>query len=380
MEQTDEQGPDEDGPPGWHGNEPWPEEEDAGSGSEAEEPPEEEADQGPTVGSVIRVSTPGQLSPEQELSLTKYREERHLAEQDTPPYVDALGYELHALNQAKLDWTSDMVLTTPYAAWNSVCGDEGGLTGLARGWHVMVAGNTGMGKSLVAINLAAHAVKKGEKVGIISLEMSKPQLMTRYLAIHTGKAIRNLEWGPRYDEPTALEANEMVEENHEENGGILITNDRRVSNLEDILASMAYLHEYRGVTAFVTDYLQLAWTGNAEKMSDRITEVSHAIQGTAADLGVVSVGVSQFNRATSGASEKPKVQGMMGGSALENDSDQVMLLDHTSYKETGRSQAMIKLLVAKNRHGSCGEIPLMWDYTTLRATQTDAREFERDDD
>ncbi len=307
-----------------------------------------------------------------------YREARHLVEKDTPPYVDALGYELEMLNRQKLDWTSDMVLTTPYEAWNVVCGDEGGLTGLARGWHVMVAGNTGMGKSLVAINLAAHAVKSGEKVGIISLEMSKPQLMTRYLAIHTGKEIRKLEWGPRYEEATALEANALVEENHEEKGGILITNDRRVSNLEDILASMAYLHEYRGVTAFVTDYLQLAWTGNAEKMSDRITEVSHAIQGMAADLGVVSIGVSQFNRATSGSGDSPKVQGMMGGSALENDSDQVLLLDHTTYKETGRAQAMIKLLVAKNRHGSCGEIPLMWDYTTLRATQCDAREFEVD--
>jgi KaiC/GvpD/RAD55 family RecA-like ATPase len=377
MEQTDEQGPDE-GPPGWHSDEPWPEEEDAGSGDEAEapaeEPPEEEPAEGrPTGRSVSR------LSPEQELDLTLYRENRQLAEQNSPPYVDALGFELELLNRAKLEWTSDLVLTTPYAAWNSVCGDEGGLTGLARGWHVMVAGNTGMGKSLVAINLAAHAVKSGEKVGIISLEMSKPQLMTRYLAIHTGKEIRKLEWGPRYDEETALEANALVEENHEEKGGILITNDRRVSNLEDIIASMQYLHEFRGVTAFVTDYLQLAWTGNAEKMSDRITEVSHAIQGTAADLGVVSIGVSQFNRQTSGSGDKPKVQGMMGGSALENDSDQVLLLDHTTYKETGMSQAMIKLLVAKNRHGSCGEIPLMWDYTTLQARQTDAREFERDD-
>ena len=369
MGETDEQGPDEEQPPDWHSEVPLPEE-----GQADANPQEEEPEEGRSTGQ----SLVG-LSEEQELSLTKYREERHLAEQDTPPYVDALGFELAALNQAKLDWTPDMVLTTPYTAWNGVCGDEGGLTGLARGWHIMVAGNTGMGKSLVAINLAAHAVKKGEKVGIISLEMSKPQLMTRYLAIHTGKSIRNLEWGPRYDEPTALEANELVEQNHEENGGILITNDRRVSNLEDILASMAYLHEYRGVTAFVTDYLQLAWTGNAEKMSDRITEVSHAIQGTAADLGVVSIGVSQFNRATSGAPEKPKVQGMMGGSALENDSDQVLLLDHTSYKETGQAQAMIKLLVAKNRHGSCGEIPLMWDYTTLRATQCDAREFEVDD-
>ena len=69
----------------------------------------------------------------------------------------------------------------------------------------------------------------------------------------------------------------------------------------------------------------------------------------------------------------------MGGSALENDSDMVMLLDHTTYKETGRHQAMIKLLAAKNRHGSWGEIPLMWDFSTLRARQCASREFEVDE-
>ena len=309
-----------------------------------------------------------------------YREARHLAEQETPPYVEALGYELKALNEAKKNWTADMVVATPYSAWNAVCGDEGGGTGLARGWHIMLAGNTGMGKSLVAINLVSHAVQKGEKVGVISLEMSKPQLLTRYMAIHTGKTIRNLEWGPRYDEPTALEANEMLETNYEENGGVLLTNERPISTLEDIISSMRYLHEFRGCSCFVTDYLQLAWTGNAEKMSDRIMEVSHSVRSTAVELGAVSIGVSQFNRATSGSKDKPTVQGMMGGSALENDGDQVMLLDHTSYKETGAHQAMIKLLAAKNRHGSCGEIPLMWDYNTLRARQCDAREFEVDDD
>ena len=373
MEQTDFEGPHEDSqPPDWHGEEPWPDEE-PGEASAEEEPEEEDFEEGPAGRALI-------LSEEQEVSLQEYRERRHLAEQETPPYVEALGYELKALNQAKKDWTPDMVVTTPYAAWNSVCGDEGGGVGLARGWHVMLAGNTGMGKSLVAINLAAHAVKKGEKVGIISLEMSKPQLLTRYMAIHTGKRIINLEWGPRYDEPTALEANEILENNYEENGGVLLTNERPIHHLEDIVASMQYLHEFRGVRAFVTDYLQLAWTGNAEKLSDRIMEVSHEVRRTAVDLGAVSIGVSQFNRATSSSKEKPVVQGMMGGSALENDGDQVMLLDHTSYQETGEHQALIKLLAAKNRHGSCGEIPLMWDYSTLRARQCDAREFEVDDD
>ena len=104
--------------------------------------------------------------------------------------------------------------------------------------------------------------------------------------------------------------------------------------------------------------------------------MSHAIRGEAVDLGVVSVGVSQFNRGVSGSSESPVIQGLMGGSALENDSNQILLLDHSTYKETSETGAIIKLLVAKNRHGSRGEVPLMWDYSTLRAKECDAREFE----
>lgn len=360
MEETDEQGPDED-----------TRDPDDGPQPDREEEPEEEEE--PAEGSVGESVA---LSPALEQQIQERVEEGHEVQKETPPYVEVIGFELEALNEAKKNWTPDMVVTTPYEAWNEVCGDEGGKAGLARGWHILLAGNTGMGKSLIAINLVAHAVKQGEKVGVISLEMSKPQLITRYMAVHTGKRITNLEWGPLYDEPTALEANEMLEENYEENGGLLLTNERPISRLDDILASMLYLYEYRGCRAFVTDYLQLAWTGNAENMSDRIMEVSHSVRQTAVDIGAVSIGVSQFNRATSTSKESPAIQGMMGGSSLENDGDQVMLLDHTTYKDTGNHAAIIKLLAAKNRHGSCGEIPLMWDYNTLRATQCDAREFE----
>ena len=304
----------------------------------------------------------------------RVKESREAAEK-APPFVHVLSYELDALDKAK-QGPIDAV-ATPYPAWNGVCRDEGGGEGLARGWHVLLAGNTGMGKSLIAINIAVHAIKCGEKVGIISLEMSKAQLITRYLSVFSGEHIRKLEWGRSYDKEAAHTAKCMVEENCERNGGVLLTNERPMSNLSDILASMRYLCEYSGCKYFITDYLQLAWAGDADSIHARIMEVSHSIRRTAVDLNVISIGVSQFNRQTSSSKERPVVQGMMGGSALENDSDQVLLLDHTTYQETGDSKALIKFLVAKNRHGSNGEIPLMWDYETLRATQCDAREFDR---
>ncbi len=296
------------------------------------------------------------------------------AADEAPEFVEILGYELDLLEQAKLAPLD--VVPTPYPSWNAICRDEGGAKGLARGWHVLLGGNTGLGKSLLALNIAAHAVKEGEKVAFISLEMGKHQAMTRYMSIFSGANIRRLEWGHLYDKETAFTAKSLIEENHDRNGGVLLTNERVISRLSDVVGAMRYLNEYEGCRYFITDYLQLAWAGNAQNIHDRITEVSHAIRGEAVDLNVVSVGVSQFNRGVSGSKDRPIIQGLMGGSALENDSNQVLLLDHTTYQETGEDAALIKLLAAKNRHGSRAEVPLLWDYSTLRAKEVDAREFE----
>ena len=52
---------------------------------------------------------------------------------------------------------------TPLPSWNAACRDEGGGVGLARGWHDVVAGNTGQGKSLFALNVAASAIRHGDR-------------------------------------------------------------------------------------------------------------------------------------------------------------------------------------------------------------------------
>lgn len=269
---------------------------------------------------------------------------------------------------------------THLPVWNRCCRDEGGGVGLARGWHLVVGGNTGMGKSLLALNLAANAVRKGEKVGLISLEMSQVQAVTRYMSIFSNTPVARLEHGSAYNEDAAYQVRCLIEENHERNGGLLLTNRRQISKLSDIIGAMRYLHEHENCRYFVTDYLQLAWTGNAQHINDRITEVSHTVRSTATDLNVVSIGVSQFNRSTSTAKEPPTIQGLMGGSALENDSEQILLIDHTSFRRFQIGEAIVKLLLAKNRHGPDGEIPLAWDYATLKCHETDGRRFERGED
>lgn len=257
---------------------------------------------------------------------------------------------------------------TPIPTWNSNCRDDGGGVGLARGWHVVIGGNTGHGKSLLALNLAAQAVRHGERPAFVSLEMSQKQLATRFLAILTGRSVSRLEQGPGFDAEYWRAASRELTELYERTGGALYTNRKRLSKLSDIVGAMRHQFEVNGCRYQIVDYLQLART--AARSSDLyagIEEVSNTVRDTAADLGIVSVGLSQFNRQTSNDREHPPTpQGLMGGSPLENDADQVLLLDHSDYeREPMTTSARTRLLLAKNRHGGQAMIPVRWSYRDL---------------
>lgn len=260
---------------------------------------------------------------------------------------------------------------TPLPAWNRHCRDAGGGVGLALGWHVTVAANTGAGKSLLALNLAAHAMGQGHSVGFLSLEMGREQLATRLLAILTATPVRDLERGEAFDRARADETAGKVAELREETGARFLVTDEQVYHPDDVLQ---YLERFVELEArlIVVDYLQLLAARDADSLFSSVSNVSAYIREFARARNVVTVGLSQFNRPTSAAKkERPTVQGLMGSSSLENDSDQVLLLDHSRYERDASEDNIARTwaILGKNRHGSSGEIPVEWDYRTLRIRQ-----------
>lgn len=255
---------------------------------------------------------------------------------------------------------------TPLPGWNTLCHGGGGGIGIARGWFITIGANTGSGKSLFALNLASHAIQHGEVVTFVSLEMGRSELATRLLSIVSGEPVVELEQGAHFSQDSYTRAAKALDAVRERTGGHVLVNRRPLSKLADVTALIKYHAEVHGSRFFIVDYMQLAWTANTHSIHDRMELVAHSLRDTAQSLNVTMVGLSQFNRQTSAArSERPVAQGLMGGSAIENDSHQVLLLDHSRMVRTGL-QGDSWLIMDKNRHGSLADIPIRWDYRTLR--------------
>lgn len=247
----------------------------------------------------------------------------------------------------------------PWSPWSKVCLGAGGGKGLAHGWHVVVGAPSGAGKSLFATNFAAHAMRHGEHICMMTLEMSQSEVVTRLLAMYNGCSVRSLEHGEQFDPKMWAMASERVQES----AGSIRINRNPIHTLADI-RSCFERHVNDGCRVFITDYLQLAWVQDAASMREQVTEVSHVIRGLAREYDVLSLGLSQLNRSMTTSGGAFKKEGLIGGSSLENDADQVLLLSRPEPADQGYKTTCS---LDKNRHGPGNqEWDLKLDTSTLR--------------
>lgn len=263
-------------------------------------------------------------------------------------------------------------IPTPLSSWNAVCGDDGGNRGLALAWLVTIGGNPGFGKTLLALSMAYTALANGWPVGFISLEMSEYQLAGRLFSLATGTPISRLQRGEGFDHEAFRKVKDGLRQLIAENRmARFVVNREHPHTVDDLLVSLRILNE-QGINVIYIDYLQLIGLGSEDKVYERTAEVVSHIRDFAVRTGSLVVGLSQFNRTTSSNyAQSPMAQGLHGGMILEASSDQVLLLDHSRYSTDPANPRIARswASLAKNRHGPRGEIPILWDYSTLRVRE-----------
>ena len=104
------------------------------------------------------------------------------------------------------------------------------------------------------------------------------------------------------------------------------------------------------------DYLQLLADGKAKDRYQAITGISIALHELAQTTGILVVALAQLNRNAAHAS--PSTADLKESGQLEQDGDAILLLS--------ADKEQYQAILAKNKEGRVGEIPLTFDKTRQR--------------
>lgn len=122
----------------------------------------------------------------------------------------------------------------------------------------------------------------------------------------------------------------------------------------------------------VIDYLQLMTSATGQNRSGDnrqqiVSDMSRALKIMAKELNVPVLCLSQLSRANESRSNKrPMLSDLRESGAIEQDADVVMFLYRESYYDTNEEpgadsdSGTAECIVAKNRHGETGMVPLHW--------------------
>lgn len=236
---------------------------------------------------------------------------------------------------------------------------------------IILAARPSVGKTAFALNVAVNAALKGKNsVAVFALEMPAIQLANRMLAatakvdsnkIRTGQFLDNEEWG-RIDQ-----AREQLAE------AKIYIDDSSVIKVNDIFAKCRKLQAEAGLDLVIIDYLQLISGSSSNRQSSReqeVSEISRALKQMARELNVPVIALSQLSRKVEDAARDPNLSDLRESGAIEQDADIVMFL-HAEKKEKKDDQPQqesstkqlrdIKLIIAKHRNGSIGNLDLAFE-------------------
>ncbi len=244
------------------------------------------------------------------------------------------------------------------------------LSGLNKSDLILLAARPGMGKSAFALNIAANVGIKHPDldVAVFSLEMSNSQLVSRMLCsdalipsdkMRTGR-LEKEEWSK-----LAVSAQRLA-------GTHIWLDDTAGISVPQMKAKVRRL---KNLGLIIIDYLQLMTSSTRiENRVQEISQMTRSLKIMAKELDVPVICLSQLSRAAEQRQgHRPMLSDLRESGSIEQDADSVLFLFREEYyadneerdgaDDSSRNTAIC--IVAKNRHGSTGDVMIGWqgEYT-----------------
>ncbi|MFC1711264.1 replicative DNA helicase [Patescibacteria group bacterium] len=227
------------------------------------------------------------------------------------------------------------------------------LAGMQQSNLLILAGRPGLGKTALALNIAANAAIEGKApVGFFSLEMSKEELVDRLLVARGDIDAWRLKTG-RLTEKDFTKLSDAMGQLAET--PLFIDDTPGISILE-MRTKARRLKVEQGIQLIIMDYLQLARSSRRfESRVQEVSEISQGLKNLARELKIPVLAISQLSRAVEARGTKePQLADLRESGAIEQDADVVMFL----YRKEDEEMENINLKIAKHRNGPLRTIPL----------------------
>jgi replicative DNA helicase len=237
--------------------------------------------------------------------------------------------------------------------------------GLRPGTVTIVGARTGVGKTLVATNVAAYVALSGHSVGFMSLEMTKEELYDRFVSNLTGVPLDNLT---RHDLSASAWAEVSDAARRLASVPLSVVDNPYVGLAEIRSHARDLARSPAGLSLLVVDYLGLVRPADTRPdRREQVDALSRGMKLLAKELRVPVLLLHQLNRGPEHRSDKtPMLSDLRESGAIEQDADVVWLL----HRDATNPERMFDLdvHVAKNRQGPTGTITLTWQPQVARIT------------
>jgi replicative DNA helicase len=238
------------------------------------------------------------------------------------------------------------------------------LSGLQPSELIVLAARPSLGKTALALNIAAHAAQKGKVVGLFSLEMSKESLLMRLLCSEARIDSHKLRTGfaSEQDWDKMAKALGRLAE------APLFIEDTPALSVLQIRAKARRLKAERGLDLLLVDYLQLATGhGRFENRTQEVSFISRSLKSIAKELNIPVLALSQLSRAPEqhGAG-RPELWHLRESGSIEQDADVVIFIyrerrrDDEEDGQDPRAGVETKLIIGKQRNGPTGDVTLVF--------------------
>lgn len=246
------------------------------------------------------------------------------------------------------------------------------LAGLQKSDLIILAARPSVGKTSLALDIARQiATKEKVPVGIISLEMSKEQLIDRLLCAEANINLWNMRTGrlsDREDDDDFLRLGQAMDVLSEAS---IFIDDSATANIMEIRTKARRLKLEHGLGLLVVDYLQLmeGRSKNADNRVQEVAEITRSLKAVARELDIPVLALSQLSRAVEMQKPAiPRLSHLRESGSIEQDADVVMFIYRKSadrgYREEDLSpeeKTIAEIHIAKHRNGPIGTVKLFFN-------------------